>query len=216
MKQIDPTAYANAVYNLKLCFVLQPALQTASCGGSFEDTYARVIEKGKNQLLVNRLGSNLPDARRKKKKRSTMAQKEAGVEQSRLKTGDCLGSKAVVGAPTAGGGVVVEVREKKGPLRAAIPTMPFPLAVICLFLNTFIPGLGTFISAFTVLCGARSDLVSERGKCCVFWLNVAAALIQIVTAVIMVGWIMSIFWGMDMVILAISDGCRDQGVPQDV
>lgn len=168
-----------------------------------------------------------------------MAQKEAGVEQSRVKTGDSLGSKAVVGAPTAGGGVVVEVREKKGPLRAAIPTMPFPLAVICLFLNTFIPGLvlcwqvsqsatlesllihstladGTFISAFTVLCGARSDLVSERGKCCVFWLNVAAALIQIVTAVIMVGWIMSIFWGMDMVILAISDGCRDQGVPQDV
>lgn len=61
---------------------------------------------------------------------------------------------------------------------------------------------GTFISAFTVLCGARSELTSERGVCCVFWLNVAAALIQILTAVIMVGWIMSIFWGMDMVILA--------------
>ncbi|XP_055005535.1 protein stum homolog [Boleophthalmus pectinirostris] len=131
-----------------------------------------------------------------------MAQKEAGVEQSRMKSGDSLGPKAAVGAHTAGGGVVVAVREKKGPLRAAIPTMPFPLAVICLFLNTFIPGLGTFISAFTVLCGARSDLISERGKCCVFWLNVAAALIQILTAVIMVGWIMSIFWGMDMVILA--------------
>lgn len=61
---------------------------------------------------------------------------------------------------------------------------------------------GTFISAFSVLCGARSELISERGVCCVFWLNVAAALIQILTAVIMVGWIMSIFWGMDMVILA--------------
>lgn len=61
---------------------------------------------------------------------------------------------------------------------------------------------GTFISAFTVLCGAHSELISERGVCCVFWLNVAAALIQILTAVIMVGWIMSIFWGMDMVILA--------------
>lgn len=35
-----------------------------------------------------------------------------------------------------------------------------------------------------------------------FWLNVAAAVIQILTAIIMVGWIMSIFWGMDMVILA--------------
>lgn len=39
-------------------------------------------------------------------------------------------------------GVVVQVREKKGPLRAAIPCMPFPVAVICLFLNTFVPGLG--------------------------------------------------------------------------
>ncbi|XP_056151102.1 protein stum homolog [Lampris incognitus] len=145
-----------------------------------------------------------------------MAEKEGGREQGRGKDGDDLGGKAVVGAQTAGGGVVIEVREKKGPLRAAIPTMPFPLAVICLFLNTFIPGLGTFISALTVLCGARNELVSERGVCCVFWLNVAAALIQILTAVIMVGWIMSIFWGMDMVILAISDGCRDQGIPQEV
>ncbi|TMS12051.1 protein stum homolog [Larimichthys crocea] len=145
-----------------------------------------------------------------------MAQKEGGTEHFSIKTGGNLGAKAMAGAPTAGGGVVVEVREKKGPLRAAIPTMPFPMAVICLFLNTFIPGLGTFISAFTVLCGARSELISERGVCCVFWLNVAAALIQILTAVIMVGWIMSIFWGMDMVILAISDGYRDQGLPQDV
>ncbi|KAM8832695.1 protein stum homolog isoform 1-T1 [Spinachia spinachia] len=145
-----------------------------------------------------------------------MALKEGGKEQWRVKTGDHLGAKVVAGAPAAGGGVVVEVREKKGALRAAIPTMPFPLAVICLFLNTFIPGLGTFISALAVLCGARNELISERGVCCVFWLNVAAALIQVLTAVVMVGWIMSIFWGMDMVILAISDGCRDQSLPQDV
>lgn len=145
-----------------------------------------------------------------------MAQKDGAAEQGRV-AGDRLGAKAMSGAPIGGGGgVVVEVREKKGPLRAAIPTMPFPLAVICLFLNTFIPGLGTLISAFAVLCGARNDLISERGVCCVFWLNVAAALIQLLTAVIMVGWIMSIFWGMDMVILAISDGYREQGLPQDV
>lgn len=71
-----------------------------------------------------------------------MAQKEGETEQGRVKTADSLGTKVMSGAPNAGGGVVVEVREKKGPLRAAIPTMPFPLAVICLFLNTFIPGLG--------------------------------------------------------------------------
>ncbi|ETE69566.1 putative membrane protein C1orf95, partial [Ophiophagus hannah] len=82
--------------------------------------------------------------------------------------------------------------------------MPFPVAVLCLFLNTFVPGLGTFVSAFTVLCGARTDL-PDRHICCVFWLNIAAALIQILTAIVMVGWIMSIFWGMDMVILANHD-----------
>ncbi|XP_043399493.1 protein stum homolog isoform X1 [Chelonia mydas] len=116
---------------------------------------------------------------------------------------------AGAGEPSRGtassSGVVVQVREKKGPLRAAIPYMPFPVAVICLFLNTFVPGLGTFVSAFTVLCGARTDL-PDRHMCCVFWLNIAAALIQILTAIVMVGWIMSIFWGMDMVILAISQG----------
>lgn len=73
-----------------------------------------------------------------------MAQKEGRTELGLVKPGDSFGAKAVAGAPVPGGGVVVEVREKKGPLRAAIPTMPFPLAVICLFLNTFIPGLGKF------------------------------------------------------------------------
>ncbi|XP_048193402.1 protein stum homolog isoform X1 [Perognathus longimembris pacificus] len=118
-------------------------------------------------------------------------------------------------AAPASSGVVVQVREKKGPLRAAIPCLPFPLAVLCLFLNTFVPGLGTFVSAFAVLCGARTEL-PDRHVCCVFWLNVAAALIQVLTAVVMVGWIMSIFWGMDMVILAISQGYKEQGVPQQL
>lgn len=119
------------------------------------------------------------------------------------------------GVSSSTSGVVVQVREKKGALRAAIPYMPFPVAVICLFLNTFVPGLGTFISAFTVLCGARTDL-PDRHMCCVFWLNIAAAFIQIITAIVMVGWIMSIFWGMDMVILAISEGYREQAAPQQL
>ncbi|XP_034522499.1 protein stum homolog isoform X1 [Ailuropoda melanoleuca] len=73
----------------------------------------------------------------------------------------------------------------------------------------------TFVSAFAVLCGARTDL-PDRHVCCVFWLNIAAALIQTLTAIVMVGWIMSIFWGMDMVILAISQGYKEQGIPQQL
>lgn len=71
-----------------------------------------------------------------------MEHKGGRTEQRHVKPGDSLRAKAVAGASVADGGVVVEVREKKGPLRAAIPTMPFSLAVICLLLNTLIPGLG--------------------------------------------------------------------------
>lgn len=55
-------------------------------------------------------------------------------------------------------GVVVQVREKKGPLRAAIPYMPFPVAVICLFLNTFVPGLGKKCVCVGVLGGGGRSL----------------------------------------------------------
>uniref|UniRef100_S4RZ73 Stum, mechanosensory transduction mediator homolog n=1 Tax=Petromyzon marinus TaxID=7757 RepID=S4RZ73_PETMA len=72
---------------------------------------------------------------------------------------------------------------------------------------------GTLLSAFSVLCGARTDL-PDRHVCCVFWLNVAAALIQLGTAVLIVGWILSIFWGMDMVLLSI--GYFEQLYPWDL
>lgn len=69
-------------------------------------------------------------------------------------------------------GVVVQVREKKGPLRAAIPYMPFPVAVICLFLNTFVPGLGkkgggaTLVTLVTPRCPYDLGclLGSEQGR----------------------------------------------------
>uniref|UniRef100_A0A8B9ZXH1 Stum, mechanosensory transduction mediator homolog n=2 Tax=Anatinae TaxID=2068716 RepID=A0A8B9ZXH1_9AVES len=137
--------------------------------------------------------------------RRQLAARRGSAERRAMEPSPKDGESAAAAEPSRGAGsssgVVVQVREKKGPLRAAIPYMPFPVAVICLFLNTFVPGLGTLVSAFTVLCGARTDL-PDRHMCCVFWLNIAAALIQILTAIVMVGWIMSIFWGMDMVILA--------------
>lgn len=97
--------------------------------------------------------------------RQKMAEKEGRTEKRQVKPGDNLGAKAVAGAPVAGGGVVVEVREKKGSLRAAIPTMPFPLAVICLFLNTFIPGLGKSViklGPLVYVCGKTVQIKWER------------------------------------------------------
>lgn len=60
-------------------------------------------------------------------------------------------------------GVVVQVREKKGPLRAAIPYMPFPVAVICLFLNTFVPGLGKTRRPRLLRPGPRCGRVDREG-----------------------------------------------------
>ena len=37
---------------------------------------------------------------------------------------------------------IIEVREKKGVLQAAIPVVPVWLAWICLFFNVFLPGIG--------------------------------------------------------------------------
>ncbi|KAL7887839.1 hypothetical protein AOLI_G00028130 [Acnodon oligacanthus] len=62
------------------------------------------------------------------------------------------------GVSSSTSGVVVQVREKKGPLRAAIPYMPFPVAVICLFLNTFVPGLGNTALHFHLFTAASSSL----------------------------------------------------------
>ena len=41
-------------------------------------------------------------------------------------------------------GRIIEVREKKGFLQAAIPTVPVWVAWICLFLNVFLPGFGKY------------------------------------------------------------------------
>ncbi|XP_065489065.1 protein stum homolog isoform X3 [Caloenas nicobarica] len=75
------------------------------------------------------------------------------------------GESAAAAEPSRGAapssGVVVQVREKKGPLRAAIPYMPFPVAVICLFLNTFVPGL-VVILVQTLQCNCNEDSEATR------------------------------------------------------
>lgn len=78
--------------------------------------------------------------------RRQLAARRGSAERRAMEPSPKDGESAAAAEPSRGAGsssgVVVQVREKKGPLRAAIPYMPFPVAVICLFLNTFVPGLG--------------------------------------------------------------------------
>jgi len=95
------------------------------------------------------------------------------------------------------GGEILEVEEKPGVFRKALPVMPLPIAIILAVLS-IVPGLGTFFAAFFSLCFPHA----LENKCKGLFVNLAAALLQVITAPIMVGWIWSCIWGMTMVQLA--------------
>ena len=69
------------------------------------------------------------------------------------------------------------------------------------FISNRICFLGTFLISFTALCGAETNS-KKPNRCLDFLLNVAAAILQLATAILIVGWIFSISWGMNFVNLA--------------
>lgn len=92
----------------------------------------------------------------------------------------------------------IEVREKKGLLRSAMPRVSTSVAWTVLFFNVFVPGSGTLILALASLCGVTTDL-KKQNRCLAFSLNLCTAFLQTITAVIIVGWIWSVYWGMHSV-----------------
>lgn len=95
------------------------------------------------------------------------------------------------------GGEILEVEEKPGVFRKALPVLPLFVAIPLAILS-IVPGLGTLIAAFLSLCFPHAS----GSKCKGFFVNIAAALLQVITAPIMVGWIWSCIWGMTMIQLA--------------
>ncbi|XP_055881083.1 protein stum homolog [Biomphalaria glabrata] len=100
---------------------------------------------------------------------------------------------------------IIEVSEKHGPLYNAIPRMPLPLAVVLCIFNIVIPGLGTFFTSWACLCGCKTKLGSPAKA---FGLNLLSAILQMLSFVLIVGWVWSIIWGMNF--LQISIAKRDQ------
>lgn len=96
---------------------------------------------------------------------------------------------------------VVEVKEKMGLLRKAVPTLPLFFAIIFCLCNTVFPGTGTILGALSLLCcgKCRHETPAKGIK-----YGVIAAILQIVTAVFIVGWIYSIYYGVNMV----QDACK--------
>ena len=58
---------------------------------------------------------------------------------------------------------------------------------------------GTFISSWTCLCGCQTKLGKPAKS---FGLNLLSALLQMVSFVVIVGWVWSIIWGMNFVQIA--------------
>ena len=63
-----------------------------------------------------------------------------------------------------------------------INPLPAPWGLVLFIVNIFLPGVGTMINSF----------VDPRG---VKWGNLIAGILQLLFAVIIVGWIWSIYWG---------------------
>ncbi|BFZ07376.1 hypothetical protein BsWGS_10415 [Bradybaena similaris] len=94
---------------------------------------------------------------------------------------------------------MLEVTEKRGALYNAIPYLPLPVAILFCIFNIVVPGLGTFMSSWACLCGCKTKL-GKPAKA--FGLNILSAILQMLSFVVIVGWVWSIIWGMHFVQIA--------------
>ncbi|CAF1179888.1 unnamed protein product [Adineta ricciae] len=101
-------------------------------------------------------------------------------------------------------------KTKQGMFRRAVPQMPRVLAFICFALNLVLPGTGTLVSAFAVFCCGKHDY---EKNIVAFFYNILAAILQISTIFLLVGWIWSIRWGILFVQLSSNKNAMAQSIP---
>uniref|UniRef100_A0A915EKV8 Protein SPEC3 n=1 Tax=Ditylenchus dipsaci TaxID=166011 RepID=A0A915EKV8_9BILA len=82
-------------------------------------------------------------------------------------------------------------------MHEAIPFLPVPAALVCLFLNIFIPGLGTVVSGMAALCMGQPRINFKEGrKLMTLFINLLVGVSQFFTITFLfVGWFWSIAWG---------------------
>uniref|UniRef100_A0A7E4V040 Protein SPEC3 n=1 Tax=Panagrellus redivivus TaxID=6233 RepID=A0A7E4V040_PANRE len=82
-------------------------------------------------------------------------------------------------------------------MHEAIPFLPVPIALLCLFLNIFLPGSGTILSGFSALCMGQPRIdIKEGRKLMTLFVNLLVGISQFFTITFLfVGWFWSIAWG---------------------
>ncbi|CAL8093301.1 unnamed protein product [Orchesella dallaii] len=91
---------------------------------------------------------------------------------------------------------ILEVKEKMGLLRKAVPTLPLCIAIIFCLINCALPGIGTFFGALSLFCCGRCR---HENRADGVKYGLLAALIQLFTWFLIIGWIYSIYYGVKMV-----------------
>ncbi|XP_030854573.1 protein SPEC3-like [Strongylocentrotus purpuratus] len=97
--------------------------------------------------------------------------------------------------------VIVQQTNQPNACRAAIPSMHIAMAVTCLILNIFLPGIGTIVAGFAVFCCANPGQ-SDGGKVGTFCLNFWVGILQLFLTLFLVGWIWAIIWGTVMIAMS--------------
>uniref|UniRef100_A0A1I8B1D5 Protein SPEC3 n=1 Tax=Meloidogyne hapla TaxID=6305 RepID=A0A1I8B1D5_MELHA len=82
-------------------------------------------------------------------------------------------------------------------MHEAIPFLPLPVALTCLFLNIVLPGSGTIFSGFAALCMGQPRVnIKEGRKLVTLFVNFLVGISQFFTITFLfVGWFWSIAWG---------------------
>ncbi|KAK6107474.1 putative integral membrane protein [Brugia pahangi] len=82
-------------------------------------------------------------------------------------------------------------------MHEAIPFLPIPVALLCLFLNVIVPGSGTILSGISALCMGQPRINFKEGrKLVTLFVNFLVGISQFFTITFLfVGWFWSIAWG---------------------
>ncbi|XP_076813417.1 protein stum homolog isoform X2 [Clavelina lepadiformis] len=96
----------------------------------------------------------------------------------------------------------VTTEKKPNGMRNAIPELPIALAIVLCIVNFLLPGIGTIIAGFSVLCCGN---VGQSGGgrfgtfCINFWVGIAQLLLL---GFFFLGWVWSIMWGVAFIAIA--------------
>lgn len=90
------------------------------------------------------------------------------------------------------------IKTEHGCFRKSIPSMPLYIALPCCLFNFFFPGLGTLIATVSIFFGCTTEYGNEQ-RCKSITLGFMISMIQVTTAIFVLGWVWSIMWGINFV-----------------